>query len=145
MREAVQKFGSLTERQMAACESCIAKLQAARERAKERINSAREIDTSKVESAFSAAAKAQKAPRLHVAGFVVSLAKSIKRKCRIALRAIRRNLSRQDNGREVLPLAGVYHGTRGVIARRVRRPERRGNRARPHDGLLCMLRPGTDE
>lgn len=55
MLEAVRKWGSLTERQLAACESAVAKLAAGKAARAEQAKAAPAIDTSKIEAAFAAA------------------------------------------------------------------------------------------
>ena len=76
MREAIEKFGSLTEGQMAACERCVAKRAAARQEREDRISSAPTVSISKIEDAFNAArANGLKRLKLRLAGFEFSPAK----------------------------------------------------------------------
>lgn len=76
MKEAVEKYGHLTERQLAACSSCIMKLEAKKAEAVARVQNAKEIDTAKIEAAFAMASSKLKSPKLRVAGLVISHAKA---------------------------------------------------------------------
>lgn len=75
MRESVAKFGSLTERQLAAAYGAADKLAAAKAEAQSRVDNAKAIDLSKIEAAFAKAAASLKSPKLRVAGMVISRAK----------------------------------------------------------------------
>lgn len=77
MREAVRKWGHLTENQLAAAVRASAKLLAAREERAAREANAKEIDIRPIEQAFSTAlGNGLRRPRLRLAGFQFSLAKS---------------------------------------------------------------------
>lgn len=86
MREAIEKFGSLTEGQMAACQRCVDKRNAARQERAERLASAPAADEAGVDrlkAAFDTAiAKAAEKgrgfrnPRLTIGGMVISPAKA---------------------------------------------------------------------
>lgn len=77
MRDALQKWGHLTDKQLAACEKCAAKRSAAiveRKAAEEvRVAAAPTVDTSKLEEAFAtAAANGLGSPKLRFAGLAIS-------------------------------------------------------------------------
>lgn len=73
MKEAVQKWGSLTERQMEACKRSVEKLAAAKQARVERVTQAPSVNVGALEEAFAKArVGAKKAPRLIIAGFKVS-------------------------------------------------------------------------
>lgn len=75
MQEAIIKYGDLTERQLAACQNCIAKRQAARSESAARAVSAPAIDVSKIEAAFAKARSNDiKRPRLKLGHFGFSMA-----------------------------------------------------------------------
>lgn len=72
-REAVQKWGSLTEKQLAAARSCIAKRDAAKAAAVARVENAPAVETSALETAFATAAQnGLKFPKVRFAGLTVS-------------------------------------------------------------------------
>lgn len=71
MREALERWGSLTDKQIAACHRCIGKLNAAKVAAAERVETAKTIDMSKIEAAFARAGASLKFPKLRVAGFSI--------------------------------------------------------------------------
>lgn len=73
---AVAKFGHLTENQLAAANRCMARATVRQEAAQARIDNAQAVDTSKIEAAFAKAGNALKAPKLRVAGLVISPAKA---------------------------------------------------------------------
>lgn len=73
---AVAKYGYLTENQLAAAHRCIARSVARQEAAQARIDNAQAVDTLKLEAAFAKASSALKAPKLRVAGLVISPAKA---------------------------------------------------------------------
>lgn len=72
MRATVEKFGSLTERQLAACHRTIARRAEVMAESQARVASAPAIDTGKIEAAFAQASSILKKPKLRVAGMVVS-------------------------------------------------------------------------
>ena len=76
MREAVQKYGDLTEKQFAAAQGSVNKLAAAKAQAVARVENAKAVDTSKIEAAFATAGASLKAPKLRIAGLVLSRAKA---------------------------------------------------------------------
>jgi hypothetical protein len=76
MREAVSKYGYLTERQLSASKSAAGKLEAAKAASAARVTDAKAIDTAKIEAAFATAGSSLKAPKLRVAGMVISHAKA---------------------------------------------------------------------
>lgn len=71
LRDAVSKWGSLTDNQLAASHRAIEKLAAAKVAATERVETAKTIDMSKIEAAFARASASLKRPRLRVAGFTI--------------------------------------------------------------------------
>lgn len=76
MREAVAKYGDLTERQLAAAQNCVAKLAMAKQTATDRVVNAPVIDCSIVSTALNTAkGNGLKNPKLRVSGFTFSLAK----------------------------------------------------------------------
>ena len=76
MLEAVQKYGDLTDGQMAAVKKCIAAREAKRTAAVERANSSPGVDTAALETAFATAVAAGlKRPSLRIAGLAFSRAK----------------------------------------------------------------------
>lgn len=76
MQDAVAKFGSLTDGQLAAIQRIIASSEARKAAAVERIAAAPVVDTTKLENAFNTArANELKAPRIRVGKLVFSLAK----------------------------------------------------------------------
>lgn len=77
MYEAVARFGSLTERQLAACERCIEKRNASRVAAVARVEQAPVVQTDKLMAFFDKAlASALKAPKLRFELFTASLPKA---------------------------------------------------------------------
>lgn len=75
MLEAIVKFGDLTANQLAACERCIAKRDAARAAAESRTENAPAVDVSKIEVSFAAAIEhGIKRPKLRLDAFKFSLA-----------------------------------------------------------------------
>lgn len=76
MREAVAKYGHLTERQADACNRMIAKRDEAKAAAVARVTNAVTIDMMKIEAAFAKAGTSLKAPKLRVAGLTLSFAKA---------------------------------------------------------------------
>lgn len=77
MGEAVAKYGSLTENQLAAAKRCIASRVKAQAERVERVASAPTIEINRIEAAFaSATASGLKRPRLRLAGFQFSPAKA---------------------------------------------------------------------
>lgn len=72
MRASVEKFGSLTERQLAASYRSAARRAEVMAESKARVDSAPAIDTSKIEAAFAQASSILKKPKLRVAGMVIS-------------------------------------------------------------------------
>ncbi len=75
MREAVEKFGSLTENQLAAAYRCVDKVEAAKKDAEERRASAQDIDVGRIEVAFALAfSKGVKKPKMRLGAFVFSRA-----------------------------------------------------------------------
>lgn len=73
LREAVQKYGSLTEKQLAAARSCIAKLAAAQTATAARVENAPAVSVSALETAFAtAASNGLKRPKVRFAGLTVS-------------------------------------------------------------------------
>lgn len=78
MRQAVEKYGRLTENQLSACFKCMMKLEAAKEKraaeAVQREQSAQAVDVSVLEEAFGKAAQTLKWPKMKLAGFTISLA-----------------------------------------------------------------------
>jgi hypothetical protein len=77
MREAVEKWGSLTERQLAAAKQSIERLQQGQAAAKARVDNAPTVNVCALEQAFSkASANAKRAPKLIVAGIKVYPAKA---------------------------------------------------------------------
>lgn len=76
MREAVVKFGDLTEKQLAACQKCIDARQAARAKKVERVANAPTIETKGLMAAFDTAkANGLASPKMRFDGFSASLAK----------------------------------------------------------------------
>lgn len=76
LREALAKYGSLTENQLAAARRGIEKLAAAKAASVERVETAKTIDMSKIEAAFAKAGAKLKRPLLRVAGFKIYPAKA---------------------------------------------------------------------
>jgi hypothetical protein len=76
MREALNKWGSLTERQLAACVTCIQKRDAGIARKAEREANAATVSTDKLEACFAKASSSLKNPRLRLAGLTISRAKA---------------------------------------------------------------------
>lgn len=77
MREAVRKWGKLTERQQAAAEGAAAKLAAAKAARAARAEDAVAVDIGAIEQVFqTASGNGLQSPRLRLAGFVFSPAKS---------------------------------------------------------------------
>ena len=76
MRAAVEKYGHLTDNQLAASLRCVEKLSAKKAEAVARVESAKVIDTGKIEAAFAKASSILKAPKLRVAGMTISHAKA---------------------------------------------------------------------
>ena len=76
MVEALNKWGALTDRQLAACVSCVQKRNAGKAAAVARVQNAVALDVAPLEAAFAKAGASLKTPRLTVAGFVVSPAKA---------------------------------------------------------------------
>jgi hypothetical protein len=76
MRDAVQKYGALTDGQLGAVRRCIARNMERDAERKARVESALPLDTSAIESAFAKAGTVLQSPKLRVAGFVISRAKS---------------------------------------------------------------------
>jgi hypothetical protein len=75
MRDAVVKFGSLTERQLAACERLVAQDAARKAEAEARVTSAPAVTTDRLMAAFGAAkASGLKRPKMRFDGFTASLA-----------------------------------------------------------------------
>lgn len=75
MEEAVKKFGSLTERQFAACQSALEKRKAARAKAQDRRENAPVVSIEAIATAFATAkGNGLKAPKLRLADFTLSLA-----------------------------------------------------------------------
>lgn len=77
MREAVTKYGSLTERQLAASNNAIDKLNAAKAQRQDRITNAPAVNAAALSEAFAKATGSQKtAPKLYVAGLRIKPAKA---------------------------------------------------------------------
>lgn len=76
MRESVRKFGSLTERQLAASYGAAAKLQAAKDASQARQTNAKAVDISKIVESFGRAGSSLKSPKLRVGALVISHAKA---------------------------------------------------------------------
>lgn len=76
MREALAKYGYLTDRQLAACVGAIQKRDAAKIAAVQRVETAKTIDMTQISAAFARAAANLKKPKLRVAGFALSPAKA---------------------------------------------------------------------
>lgn len=77
MRDAVAKWGSLTERQLEASKNAMAKLEAAKAQRAERIETAPAVNASALSEAFAKATGSQKtAPKLYVAGLRIKPAKA---------------------------------------------------------------------
>lgn len=76
LREAVTRFGYLTENQIAAARRCIAKRDAAATERAVRIAAAPVVDMTKIEAALATAGTALKMPKLRLAGMVVYPARS---------------------------------------------------------------------
>lgn len=74
--EAVGKFGSLTENQMAAALRSIEKLATAKAASAARVTEAKPIDMTAIEAAFARASAKLKRPRLTIADMVISPAKA---------------------------------------------------------------------
>lgn len=75
MREAIEKYHSLTENQTMACLRLIAKRDAARQASLQRVQEAQQVDTTKVEQAFASASQTLRSPKLRLAGLTISRAK----------------------------------------------------------------------
>lgn len=75
MKADVEKYGSLTVNKLAACYRCVEALAKARAAAEARKANAQEVNVMAIEAAFSKAAAILKAPRLKVAGLVITRAK----------------------------------------------------------------------
>lgn len=76
MREALAKWGALTDNQLAACERCILKRDAGRKAAEERKAEAKPVSTAKLEACFAKAGASLRAPRLRLAGLTIKPAKA---------------------------------------------------------------------
>jgi hypothetical protein len=76
MRAAVEKYGHLTDNQLAASLRCVEKLAAKKAEAAARVDNAKAIDTTLIEAAFAKASAILKAPKLRVAGMTISHAKA---------------------------------------------------------------------
>jgi hypothetical protein len=76
MRDAVQKFGALTDGQLGAVLRCMARNADRDADRKARVDSAMPIDTSAIESAFAKAGTVLASPKLRVARFMISRAKA---------------------------------------------------------------------
>lgn len=76
MREAVEKYGHLTERQLAAAVGSAQKLAAAKTQSAARIENAVTVDLTKITEALSRAAQKMGRPKLRAAGLVISIASS---------------------------------------------------------------------
>lgn len=76
MREAVERYGHLTDKQEAACLRLIAKRDAAKAAADERVSAAKTISLDAINAAFASASSKLKKPRLTVAGLVIYPAKA---------------------------------------------------------------------
>lgn len=77
MREAVEKYGSLTERQLAASNNALDKLNAAKQQRQERIESAPAVNATALHEAFAiAASKGKRTPKLIVMGLRIKPAKA---------------------------------------------------------------------
>lgn len=75
LREALYKYGSLTPKQLAAAQKCVAKIAAGRAETKQRVQNAKEIDAGKIAEAFAhAKASGLKWPKLNVSWFQFKLA-----------------------------------------------------------------------
>ena len=75
LRQGIEKFGSLTDKQLAAAEKCAAKLAGFKAADAERENNAVEVDLTKINEAFAnAKASGLKWPKVRFAGLTISLA-----------------------------------------------------------------------
>lgn len=69
--ETITKYGSLTEKQLAAAYRCVARAASNREAAQTRKDNAKSVDSSKLIAAFSTASEKLKKPKIHLAGFSI--------------------------------------------------------------------------
>lgn len=75
MLDAVNQYGSLTERQLAAVRNCMAKDEARKVEAQQRTDNAPTVDATKIEDAFATAqGNGVKRPRMVLNGFKISMA-----------------------------------------------------------------------
>lgn len=74
LRESVQRFGSLTEKQFAAAKKCIDGLNQRKAEAQQRVDTAKAVSIEAIEECFARAGTLLQRPRLNLAGFVFSYA-----------------------------------------------------------------------
>ena len=71
MRAAIERYGDLTPNQLAACQRCIAKREAARAADESRVANAQPVSMTALDAAFARAGNVLKRPKLRVEGMVI--------------------------------------------------------------------------